>query len=68
MGSATMRLGHSERVIFPKYVATILWHGRPTQVRVLESEFHPLIGVGLLWGNNLSIDFAHDGDVAITEL
>jgi hypothetical protein len=57
-----------QRVIFPQYAATTLWHDRPTQIRVLESEVHPLVGVGLLWGNNLSIDFAHDEAVTITEL
>ena len=37
-------------------------------VDVLESEITPLVGVGLLWGNNLSVDFRHGGEVRITEL
>jgi hypothetical protein len=59
-----------QRVIFPQYAATTLWHDRPTQIRVLESEVHPLVGVGLPLGQHpvLSIDFAHDEAVTITEL
>ncbi len=35
---------------------------------MLESEIFSVIGVNLLWDNNLSIDFKHGGDVTITEL
>ena len=45
-----------------------MWHGRERVVNVLGSDVFPLVGVGLLWGNNLSVDFRHGGDVSITAL
>lgn len=53
---------------FPAYRATIIWHDRPKQVRVLEAEVTPMIGAALLWDSRLSIDFAVGGDVVIAEL
>ncbi len=67
-GSTTYRTGNSVMTPFNSYEATIQWHNSIRNITVLESENFPLVGVGLLWGNNLSIDFRHGGDVIITEL
>ena len=65
---SNFRVGDGTVVTFSVYAATIRWHGMMRQIIVLESEVAPVLGVGLLWGNNLSIDFQPGGDVAITEL
>ena len=44
------------------------WHNGLRRIIVLESEILPVLGVGLLWESNLSIDFVPDGDVTIEEL
>lgn len=53
---------------FNTYDGTIVWRGQEREINVLESNVFPLVGVGLLWGNNLSVDFRHGGNVSITEL
>lgn len=53
---------------FNSYDAAIRWGNGVKYITVLASENFPLVGVGLLWGNNLSVDFRHGGDVRITEL
>lgn len=66
--SNSYRIGSGAMATFNTYDGTILWHDSRRKVTVLESEITPIIGVGLLWDNNLSIDFKHRGDVTITEL
>ena len=65
---SNFRVGDDTVVTFNTYAATIRWHGVMRRIIVLESEVAPVLGIGLLWGNNLSIDFQPGGDVAITEL
>ena len=67
-GFSTYRVGGGLLTPFNSYDATIRWGNDVRYITVLESETEPLIGVGLLWDNNLSIDFRHGGDVSITEL
>lgn len=62
------RIGDNSTATFSTYAATVRWQGELRQIIVLESEVSPVLGVGLLWGNNLSVDFRHDGDVRVTEL
>ena len=66
--TTSFRTASSRLTDFRTYEGVILWHGRRRIIDVLESEVFPLVGVGLLWDNNLSIDFKLGGDVAITEL
>lgn len=66
--SGRYRMGSGSTTAFNAYEGTILWHDEIRRIHVLESEITPLVGVGLLWDNNLSIDFKHGGDVTITEL
>ena len=62
------RIGNNELALFNAYAATVRWHDGLRQVTALESEIFPVVGVGLLWGNNLSVDFVIGGAVAIREL
>ena len=62
------RIGDSSTKTFITYAATIRWQGELRRIIALESEVLPVLGIGLLWGNNLSVDFRHGGDVIITEL
>ena len=62
------RVGTGATETFNSYEGTIRWRNALRVVEILETEVTPLVGVGLLWGNNLSIDFQPGGDVAITEL
>lgn len=67
-GFSTYRVGGGSLTSFDSYHAAIRWGNSIRQVTVLASETFPLIGVGLLWYNNLSIDFRRGGDVSIAEL
>ena len=66
--AVNMQIGDGAYATFTTYQATILWRDLPREVTVLESEIWPVIGIGLLWQCNLSIDFARGGNVFITEL
>lgn len=67
-GFSTYRVGDGSLTSFNSYYATIRSGNGVRYITVLESETDPLVGVGLLWDNNLSIDFRHGGDVSISEL
>ena len=66
--TVNMQIGDGAYTTFTTYQATILWRNVTREVTVVESEIWPVIGVGLLWQCNLSIDFAPGGTVSITEL
>ena len=68
IGNTNFRIGDGVLTRFELYEATIRWQGDHRTINVLASEVFPLIGVGLLWGNNLSVDFRHSGRVTITEI
>ena len=63
-----MQIGDGAYATFTTYQATILWRDTPREITVLESEIWPVIGIGLLWHNNLSIDFTPGGGVAVSGL
>ncbi len=68
VGTANMKIGTGANTRFNAYRTTIIWHDISKEITVLEAEIWPVVGVGLLWQNNLSIDFTNGGDVTITEL
>ena len=68
VGTANMKIGTGANTRFNAYRTTIIWHDLSKEITVLEAEIWPVVGVGLLWQNNLSIDFTDGGDVTITEL
>ena len=67
-GLTNYQTGGGAITAFDSYEGIIQWHGTIRHITVLESESFPLVGINLLWDNNLSIDFKHGGGVAITEL
>ena len=67
-GFSTYRVGGGSLTPFSSYDAVIRWGNGVKYITVLASENFPLVGVGLLWGKSLSVDFRHGGDVIITEL
>lgn len=66
--AVNMQIGDGAYATFTTYQATILWRDVLREITVLESEIWPVIGIGLLWQCNLSIDFIPGGNVSITEL
>ena len=50
------------------YSGTLLWHERPWDVVVIQSEAAPLIGMGLLWGNQVTFEALEGGGVIIEEI
>ena len=44
------------------------WHGRPSDVLVLQSDSVPPLGMTLLWGSRVTMDALNDGEVTIEEL
>jgi clan AA aspartic protease len=67
-GTYHARLADGRRVVLDYYEASILWHGRPRTVQVLQSGATVLLGMELLQGSRLSIDAAPGGAVVIDEL
>lgn len=65
IGLVEVELGGGEIRVFNTYEATIAWQGQYRAVRVYESNGLPLIGMGLLTGNDLHIRAIHGGDVRI---
>ena len=66
--AVNMQIGDGAYATFTTYQAAILWRDTLREITVLESEIWPVIGIGLLWQCNLTIDFAPGGNVSITEL
>ena len=66
--AVNVQIGDGAYTTFTTYQVTTLWRGVPREITVLESEIWPVIGIGLLWQCNLSIDFAPGGSVLITRL
>ena len=65
---SNFRIGNGALATFNTYAATIRWHSGIRQITVLESEIFPVMGVGLLWENRLSVDFVLGGAVTVAEL
>ena len=66
--AVNVQIGDGAYTTFTTYQVTTLWRDVPREITVLESEIWPVIGIGLLWQCNLSIDFAPGGSVLITRL
>lgn len=50
------------------YIGLILWHGKSREVRILEAEGTPLIGMDLLRGNTVNIQTVAGGAVHINKI
>ncbi len=63
-----MTLANGETVSFQLYSATIIWHERRREIRVLETSDEAIIGADLLWGSTLTVQMREGGHVSIDEL
>jgi predicted aspartyl protease len=61
-------LGDGTKPIMDFYRGIVMWHGQPRLVDVLAAESKPLVGTGLLDGNELKIQFKRGGSVSISQL
>ena len=63
-----MTLADGQTVRFQLYGATIIWHERRREIRVLETSDEAIIGADLLWGSVLTMQMREGGHVSIEEL
>ena len=61
-------LGDGSTVIFNTYEATVLWDGQPRRISVDAAETDPLLGMGLLFGCELTMVVVEGGDTIIRSL
>ncbi len=62
------RLASGQEIQLPSWRGTVLWHGRPRSILVLQADGEPLLGMNLLRGSRVTLDVQPDGDVVIEEL
>ena len=63
-----MTLADGQTVSFQLYSATIIWHERRREIRVLETSDEAIIGADLVWGSTLTMQMREGGEVIIQEL
>lgn len=63
-----MTLADGQTVRFQLYGATIIWHERRREIRVLETSDEAIIGADLLWGSAVTMQMREGGHVFIEEL
>ena len=66
--SRKMRLADGRVRQFQSYFATILWHGKPVTISAVAMPGKPLIGMSLLWNNDVVISARENGQVSVTEI
>lgn len=62
------RLADGRDIKVSGYEGQVMWHGRPRNILVLETEGDPLLGMYLLWRNRITIDNYANGPVVVEEL
>ena len=67
-GQRNYELANGELYEFGVYLGSASWHGRSSDVLVLESESVPLLGMTMLWGSRVTVDAVAGGEVTIEEL
>ena len=60
-------LASGEEIRLNGWRGIALWHGRPRHILVLQSDWEPLLGMGLLLGSRVTLDALPGGDVTIDE-
>lgn len=66
-GRRQVTLADGQTIQTPAYIARLLWHGQPIDVRVPMMDNAPMVGAELLTGSRLIIDWWDGGDVIIEE-
>ena len=67
-GELPLELADGSRTSTPTWTATVLWDNNPRPVLILESDGEPLLGMGLLWQNRITLEARPYGSVVITRL
>ena len=62
-----MMLADGQIITTPTYLGTVIWHGNPTIIDVLELDARPVIGMSLLWDSDVAMSVRENGPVVITE-
>ena len=68
VGQRTFELANGELSEFQVYLGSVSWHGRPSDVLILQSDGVPLLGMTLLWGSRVTVNALTGGAVVIEEL
>jgi clan AA aspartic protease len=61
-------LADGSESLFDVYEAIVVWDGKPHRVPIDAADLHPLIGMGLLYGYEITIQAVDGGDVTIRAL
>ena len=61
-------LADGSRTVFDIYEGTVNWDGLTRRVSIDEADTDPLVGMGLLYGYELSVEVVNGGRVAISLL
>jgi clan AA aspartic protease len=67
-GRGRALLADGSETLFDIYEATVVWDGTPRRVPVDAADVHPLIGMSLLYGYELTVQAVEGGSVRITAL
>ena len=57
-----------DRVRLTTYYVTMMWHGEPRIIEVVQADSEPLLGMELLLGNRVTLDVLEGGPVTIYPL
>ncbi len=63
-----MELADGSQATVYTWRATALWDDNPRPVIIVESDGEPLLGMGLLWQNRITLEARPYGSVVITRL
>jgi len=61
-------LGDGSTIEFAIHEANVVWNGRLRRIPVDAADVNPLLGMGLLYGHELSIEVIEDGNALIRAL
>lgn len=61
-----MILADGQVITTPTCLATVIWHGNPTRIPVLEMDARPVIGMSLLWNSDIAMAARENGRVVIS--
>jgi clan AA aspartic protease len=67
-GRAGALLADGSKVVFDVYEAMLQWHDQMRRVRVDEANTNPLVGMALMAGCELKMQFVQNGSVTIRPL
>ena len=67
-GVRLAQLANGEIARMDSWLCTVIWHGRPHSIQVLQADGEPLPGMRMLRGSRVIVDALEGGDVIVEEL